>query len=224
MAKRKTEPEISEGFVERSVEQPASAQRGSRIVIHVNQDGGVDWDKTQEEVGDELLNVLTNDATMLEKIAAHPELSDDGSTGTADAVGWQKEEAAVAVDILDKIDGLLFSAVSKFATGEHIPLSISMDAFTSTEKEHEIIDPRMQQFMNDFLLVGNPKYRNLALLIGAHGTSTVRKFKEAIKAGANPENGPQVVIRPNGHDRSKKKKTPEPQVLEGQTAESTDSE
>lgn len=198
-----TEPEISEGFVTRqaSDEQAPSFDSGGKVTLHLTNEGGVDWDRTKAD-SDKVIDVITKDATLLEKLASHPDFADgEGSTAATDPTAWQPDEAGFVIDLLDKVEGLILSRVSKSVLGMTITANTANLAFSTTEEEHKIQDPRAAQALNDFLTIDNPKWRNVALLSAAHGASFLRKLKEAIKLQEqNPVvEEPPKPIKPNGH-------------------------
>ena len=193
-------PEVVDGFVERqsSDEQAPTFDASGKVTLYVNSDGGVDWDKTRSGTDDKVIDVITKDATLLEKLAAHPDFADDSPSSASDPTAWQPDEAGFVLDLLDKVEGLIVSRLSKQVLGETITASTTNLAFVTTEDEHKVQDPRAAQALNDFLTIDNPKWRNIALLSAAHGASFVRKLKEAIRIQAeNPV--VEKPVKPNGH-------------------------
>ena len=199
--RRQPPPEepISEGFVTRNLESDDIPSDGGRFTVYLNQDGSVDWDKTKSDVGDLVVDTITKDADLLEKVAAHPGFAD--GTPANDPTKWQPDEAGFALDLLDKVEGLIVSRLSKQLLGQEITMRTATRAFNTTEEEHKLQDPRAAQALNDFLTVDDPKWRNLSLLCAAHGAAFTRKFREAIKMQAKE---PQTVEgtfvnKANGH-------------------------
>lgn len=196
-------PEIVEGFVERqsSDEQAPSFAGGDKVTIYTDGSGGVDWDRTNTDA-DQLVSVITSDPTLLEKLASHPDFADDSPSSASDPTAWQPDEAGFVLDLLDKVEGLLLSRISKSVLGMQITAQTANLCFSTTEEEHKIQDPRAAQALNDFLTIDNPKWRNVALLAAAHGSSFIRKMKEAINLQMQhpvEEDEPAPPPKPNGH-------------------------
>jgi hypothetical protein len=198
MARRRRTPEaveeVSEGFVQRETDEVESAPE--RITISLNADGSVNWDQTPREFASKIIDTVSKDADLLEELSKNPEFADGPSD---DASKWQPAEAGFALDLLDRIEAVVLTGISKKVLGMKIEAKHSMAAFVTTEDEHKIQDPRAAQALNDFLTIEDQKWRNLSLLIAAHGAATIRKVKEAIKAqmeaGPVPESD---VVKPNG--------------------------
>jgi hypothetical protein len=167
------QPEIVEGFVEREVEESTSSG-ATRITIHVNPDGQIDWDKSKDGAADALLSAVTSDPTMLEKIADCPDLQDDAAPE-----GWQSDDAGLALDVLAKIEGFIAHKVMP-KLGQKLDLSVALAAFNLDEKEHERQDPLAAKLLEQYLPI-NPAYKNLIFFLTAHSTSVLRNCREACK-------------------------------------------
>jgi hypothetical protein len=197
------EPEIVEGFVERNIDTPTSAGAAKRITIHTTKEGGIDWDKSQSGAADELLNAITNDSTMLDKIASSPEFQDE--TG-GDSSKVTTDEAGMVLDVLTMLEGLVFSAAAKKVLGMKISKEIISQNFELTDKDHIRQDPLAAEGLTqlqDWLQL-DPRWRWAALLTIAHGASLTRNIKacvmEQYKAG---EDEPNPATRDNIHSVEK---------------------
>lgn len=198
---KEDQQEVVEGFVERNVETPAPIG-ASRITIHVQDDGTIDWDKSQPGTDDKLLSAVTNDPTMLEKIAACPDFQDNVEEGKI-----TNEEAALVLDVLTQIEGMVFSSISKKFFGMKVEHSVISKNFKLTEEDHTRQDPLaaqgLQQLMD--LLKLDPRYSWALFLAMAHSGSVARNVKASIveqyhRQDTNPPNPatqPPETQRPN---------------------------
>jgi hypothetical protein len=198
------EGEVVEGFVERNVDtSPASGAK--RITLHVTEDGGIDWDKSKPGAADELLTAVTNDATMLEKIAACPDFQDDG-TGNGDSSLVTSEEAGLVLDVLTSIEGMIFSNVSKKVLGMKVDADVVSENFKLTEEDHKRQDPLAATGLNqlqEFLQI-DPRWRWALFLTMAHGAAVGRNIKNCVVAQSQKE-----VINPtNPATQDNIKRTP----------------
>jgi hypothetical protein len=174
------EPEIIEGIVERNIEEPISSSGGpSRITVHVNSDGQIDWDKSKSGAADELLAAVTNDPTMLEKIAASPDFQDSEEASTV-----TPEEAGMVLDALTMVEGILFSSISKKMLGLQVDRKVVSEHFSLTEQDHKRQDPPaaqgLQMLMEAMQL--DPRYKWAYILVMAHGAFLARASKDCIMA------------------------------------------
>lgn len=203
-AKRKIkedQQEVVEGFVERNIETPAPSGT-SRITIHVNEDHTIDWDKTQPGTDDRLLDAVTGDPTMLEKIASHPDFQESAADGKITS-----EEAGLVLDVLTQIEGMIFSSVSKKFFGMKVDMAIVGKHFKLNEEDHLRQDPLaaqgLQQLMD--LMKIDPRYSWALFLAMAHGSSLARNVKACIIdqynrqdiTPPNPATQPPDSTRPN---------------------------
>lgn len=197
---RKEEPEVIEGFVTRNVEE-AQSSGASRITLHINDEGSIDWDKAKPGAADDLLTAVTNDPTMLEKIAACPDFQDDSSTDVSHVTN---AEAGLVLDVITSIEGLAFSGLSKKILGMKIDQSVISKNFHLTEEDHKRQDPLAAQGLNmlqEYLQL-DPKWRWAMFLVMAHGAALGRNVKACVveQYSKNEEN----PVNPATQDNIKK--------------------
>lgn len=182
------EPQIVNGFVDRNVEE-VQASGASRITINVNEEGSIDWEKAKPGAADELLTAITNDPTMLEKIAACPELQDDEDV----LPKVTNEEAGMVLDLITAAEGVVFSGISKKILGMKISSSVVNENFKLSESDHARQDPLAAQgltMLQEYLQL-DPKWRWLAFLGVAHAAALGRNVKNCIVAQySKDENDP----------------------------------
>ena len=184
------EPEIVEGFVARNIDTPEPSTGKSRITLHVTEDG-IDWERSAEP--DEVLQAITNDPTMLEKIATCPDFQDSPTDGSPALV--TDEEAGLVLDVLTSVEGMIFSGISKKVLGMKIDSKVVNKNFHLTEEDHKRQDPLAAQGLNmlqEFLQL-DPRWRWAVFLTMAHGASLVRNVKNCVmdqysKEDLTPEN------------------------------------
>jgi hypothetical protein len=174
----KAEPEVNEGFVSRNIEEVESPSGGaSRITVHVNEEGQIDWDKSKPGADEELLTAITNDPVMLEKIASHPDFQD-----TQDASVVTNDEAGMVLDVINMVEAMAFSSLSKKILGMKVDEKIVRENFTLTEDDHARQDPLAAQGLQqlvEFLQI-DPRWKWAILLTTAHAASVGRNIKACV--------------------------------------------
>lgn len=181
MAKRKKiqqdEPPVVEGFVERNIDEPESPSGKKRITIHTTDDGSIDWERSGD--ADELVDAVTADPTMLEKLAAHPDFQDGEETDSAKVTD---EEAGMVLDVLTMLEGVMFGQVSKKLLGMKVSKEVIGENFQLTEQDHKRQDPLAATGLNmlqEWLQL-DPRWRWALFLGMAHGASLIRMGKNCI--------------------------------------------
>ena len=181
MKKRKKitqeEPPVVEGFVERNIDEPESPTGKKRITIHTTEDGSIDWERSGD--ADELVDAVTADPTMLEKLASHPDFQ-EGDSG--DSAKITNEEAGMVLDVLTMLEGVVFGNVSKKLLGMKISKEVIGENFQLNEKDHERQDPLAATGLNmlqEWLQL-DPRWRWALFLGMAHGASLIRMGKNCI--------------------------------------------
>lgn len=173
------EPEVIEGFVERNIEEPTHSSGPSRITIHVDGDGQIDWDKSKSGTADELLTAVVNDPTMLEKIASSPDFQDSSESSVV-----TNDEAGLVLDTLVMVESLIFSGISQKVLGLKIDKKTASEHFTLSEKDHERQDPPVAQGLQMLLesLKLDPRYKWAYIFLMAHVAFLTRAGKDCIMA------------------------------------------
>lgn len=190
------EPEIVDGFVTRESDEPVSSSRSSsRLVIYTSAEGGVDWQKTNPEMKEKVISVITEDADMLETLAANPILQEEA----LESQGWMPEDAGVVLDVLAKVEGMLASKLIPKLLGQRMEMSTATMAFNIDKEEHERQDPLGAALMNQFIPI-DPRWKNITLFLAAHSACVMRNVREAITLQMQKDGDLKVTTaKPNGH-------------------------